>query len=76
MDDGGRRPGVAEAVTPGVRRLPRQPGARPGLGAARVGGVIDLERIAFIRIHATHSNLLISHVRAAQNRFPLLRDMP
>jgi len=34
-----------------------------------------LERIAFIRIHATHSNLLISHVREAQNRFPLLRDM-
>ena len=36
---------------------------------------LDLERIAFIRIHATHSNLLISHVREAQNRFPLLRDM-
>ena len=26
-------------------------------------------------MHATHSNLLISHVREAQNRFPLLRDM-
>jgi len=34
-----------------------------------------LERIAFIRIHATHSNLLISHARKAQNRFPVLRDM-
>jgi len=34
-----------------------------------------LERIAFIRIRATHANLLISHVREAQNRFPLLRDM-
>jgi hypothetical protein len=33
------------------------------------------ERVAFIRIHASHSNLLISHVRGAQNRFPLLRDM-
>jgi|GEM_PF-1528170 len=31
--------------------------------------------VAFIRIHATHSNLLILHVRGAQNRFPLLRDM-
>jgi len=43
---------------------------------AKIGPRRALERIAFIRIHATRSNLLISHVREAQNRFPLLRDMP
>ena len=35
----------------------------------------SLERVAFIRIHTTCSNLLISHVREAQNRFPLLSNM-
>ena len=34
-----------------------------------------LERVAFIRIYAPHSNPLISHVREAQNRFPLLCNM-
>jgi predicted methyltransferase len=34
-----------------------------------------LERVAFIRIHAMRSNLLISHVREPQNRFPLLSNM-
>jgi len=34
-----------------------------------------LKRVAFIRIHATRSNLLISRVREAQNRFPLLSNM-
>jgi transposase len=33
------------------------------------------KRSAFIRIHAPLSNPLISRVRGAQNRFPLLRDM-
>jgi hypothetical protein len=34
-----------------------------------------LERVAFIRIHATRSSLSIAHVREARNRFPLSRDV-
>ena len=36
---------------------------------------LPLERVAFIRSHATRSDLLMSHGREAQNRFPLLRNM-
>jgi|GEM_PF-2465619 len=35
----------------------------------------ELEYVTFIRIHEICSDLLISHVREAQNRFPLLSNM-
>jgi len=34
-----------------------------------------LEHVTFVCIHKTCSNLLIAHVRDAQNRFPPLSNM-
>jgi hypothetical protein len=53
---------------------PRRHHRRPKSRGPKVG-FNPLERVAFIRIHAKRSNLLISHVREAQNRFPLLSNM-
>ena len=47
----------------------------PDLGDINVETADWLERVAFIRIHATRSKPLKMHVRGAQNRSPLLRDM-